>query len=378
MEITRQQSPKFLWSFGTISNFFDETWKKKMHYSFFFPLTLSKILWKFSLFQDLKWQGHANELWNVTLHWTWQTHKLKKIGKAHWHSGSSTWGRWHFWWKEQGQPSHCTSIPDFNLQRQHSSSFSWFFWEVGGSGGHFTVASETVWVKPNEEGGLTRSVGLGLHRSQEHSRVWIFDWERKKVGFLGFSLIFQPLTSPRETNNQINTHCDTVDLWKPVRLHYITWCICSDINISFGYTVRTHWISATTTTSTRNLIGCPSHSMSFFHKVSVRPKPFSKNSTGVSQQSLVRMLFPQVPGGARTAVRERRGRTAVVRERERNVPTRCKPNHVQVPLQSPAGDFKNLTGANLQLRVRIGLLPLRHLLLPPRLLFTSSCREGRW
>ena len=49
--------------------------------------------------------------------------------KAHPIMAASTWGRWHFGWKERGQPSHITNTSSsfFSfLQVQHTSSFFWF------------------------------------------------------------------------------------------------------------------------------------------------------------------------------------------------------------------------------------------------------------
>lgn len=106
------------------------------------------------------------------------------------------------------------------------------------------------------------------------------------------------------------------------------------------------------TTSIRSPSGFPSDTMSFFHRASVSSDASFRNSIGVSQLSSVRMLFPQVPGGARTfsgGGRRRRGHAAAVVElhfaRQRNEFTRGKPVHVQVPLQLSTGDFENLRAA---------------------------------
>lgn len=129
--------------------------------------------------------------------------------KAHRRRPFSTWGRWHFLWKERGQLSHITRSPSL-LQMQHSSSFFWFLCQDKHDGtADYTV---TCYMHPTEKGfllcrisswekwdhlmslktrpsccfmkdgaewghclmnKLTWSSSSGLHRLQLHSREWI-------------------------------------------------------------------------------------------------------------------------------------------------------------------------------------------------------------
>ncbi len=143
---------------------------------------------------------------------------------------SSTWGRWHCWWKERGQESHITNSSSSPLlQMLHSSSFFWLSYhdrqeshsvythynylrddlreklldlkqtnKNKGSGLFSNSLKELMnyhcscRAKMNEEwrngvkliNTLTMSSLSGLHRLQWHSNEWIlriFVWNRQII-----------------------------------------------------------------------------------------------------------------------------------------------------------------------------------------------------